>query len=106
MKQFVSLTAVTVCAMLALPHMAGAQPASAIPPILITPDKVETRIGPLEFKDGAPTRKPPPRFSTPWTSRAALTRSSTATAAHPRMRSVRAFSASAQRTMRSPFTRS
>ena len=49
-------------------------------------------------------RKPPPRFTTPWTSPAALTRSSTATAAHPRMRSVRAFSASAQRTIRSPFT--
>jgi hypothetical protein len=47
--------AATVCAMLALPHMAGAQPAPAIPPILITPDRVETRIGPLQFKDGAPS---------------------------------------------------
>jgi hypothetical protein len=46
---------VTICATLALPHMATAQTAPAIPPSLITPDKVETRIGPLEFKDGAPS---------------------------------------------------
>ncbi|MFI0844459.1 DUF1254 domain-containing protein [Mesorhizobium sp. IMUNJ 23232] len=29
--------------------------AADIPPILVTPDKVETRIGTLEFKDGAPS---------------------------------------------------
>jgi hypothetical protein len=34
--------------------MATAQTAE-IPPILVTPDKVDTRIGPLEFKDGAPS---------------------------------------------------
>ena len=34
--------------------MAAAQ-APAIPPILVTPDSVETRIGKLEFKDGAPS---------------------------------------------------
>ena len=28
----------------------------AIPPSLVTPDMVETRIGPLEFKDGAPSK--------------------------------------------------
>ena len=49
------LAPLTVCAMLALPHIAAAQTASAIPPSLITPDKVETRIGPLQFKDGAPS---------------------------------------------------
>jgi hypothetical protein len=49
------LAPVIVCATLALPHMAAAQTATAIPPTLITPDKVETRIGPLQFKDGAPT---------------------------------------------------
>ena len=32
-----------------------AQATAEIPPILITPDKVETRIGTLEFKDGAPS---------------------------------------------------
>jgi hypothetical protein len=42
------------CATLVLPQMAAAQ-APAIPPILVTPDSVETRIGKLEFKDGAPS---------------------------------------------------
>jgi hypothetical protein len=46
---------VIVCATLALPHMAAAETTPAIPSTLITPDKVETRIGPLQFKDGAPT---------------------------------------------------
>jgi hypothetical protein len=32
-----------------------AQATSEIPSILITPDNVETRIGPLQFKDGAPS---------------------------------------------------
>jgi hypothetical protein len=54
--QSTRLTAVAfVCAMTALPHMAGAQTAPAIPPILVTPDLVETRIGKLDFKDGAPS---------------------------------------------------
>ena len=34
---------------------ASAQPSSAIPPFLMTPDRVQTSIGTLEFKDGAPT---------------------------------------------------
>jgi hypothetical protein len=56
MKQFVRLmAAAVVCAMPALPHMAGAQSASAIPPIITTPDKVETSIGMLQYKDGAPS---------------------------------------------------
>jgi hypothetical protein len=42
--------------MLALPYMAAAQTAPAIPPALITPDKVETRIGTLDFKDGTPSK--------------------------------------------------
>ena len=46
------LTATLVCAFLTSPHMAAAQ---TIPPILVTPDSVETRIGTLEFKDGAPS---------------------------------------------------
>ena len=33
-----------------------AQSAAAIPPSLVTPDKVETRIGTLDFKDGAPSK--------------------------------------------------
>jgi hypothetical protein len=54
MKQFVSPLA-ALLAFAALPHLAAAQTASTIPQILVTPDKVETRIGTLEFKDGAPS---------------------------------------------------
>src|SRR5262245_19265547 len=34
---------------------ASAQSSTAIPPSLVTPDRVQTSIGTLEFKDGAPT---------------------------------------------------
>jgi hypothetical protein len=55
MKQFTRLIAAAfVCAIPALPHMVAAQ-APAIPQILVTPDTVDTRIGKLEFKDGAPS---------------------------------------------------
>src|SRR6187455_1326732 len=46
-----------VCAALILPHFAAAQTAPATPPALSTPDKVETRIGPLDFKDGMPSKE-------------------------------------------------
>jgi hypothetical protein len=46
------MVAAFVCAMLALPQMAAAQ--APIPPSISTPDKVDSRLGPLEFKDGAP----------------------------------------------------
>src|SRR6185436_18117630 len=45
-------TALTGCAT----YPASAQSNAGIPPSLVTPDKVETRIGPLEFKDGAPSK--------------------------------------------------
>jgi hypothetical protein len=32
-----------------------AQAAAGIPPAITTPDKIETRIGTLEYKDGAPS---------------------------------------------------
>src|SRR6267142_4582120 len=55
MKRSITFLAATlICAVPALPHMAAAQ-APAIPQILITPDTVDTRIGKLEFKDGAPS---------------------------------------------------
>jgi hypothetical protein len=47
---------IAVCTALALPHLAAAQTAPAIPPALSTPDKVETRIGTLDFKDGMPSK--------------------------------------------------
>ena len=57
MKPLVRLLApVAACAMIALPHMTTAQTPGPIPPQLITPDKVETRIGPLDFKDGMPSK--------------------------------------------------
>jgi hypothetical protein len=40
---------------LALPGWAAAQTSTASPPGITTPEKVETRIGTLEYKDGAPT---------------------------------------------------
>jgi hypothetical protein len=43
-------------AVLAMPCLATAQTASAIPPAITTPDKVDSRIGPLEFKDGVPSK--------------------------------------------------
>jgi hypothetical protein len=49
------LAATFFCTMPVLPHLAVAQTAPAIPSILITPDSVDTRIGKLEFKDGAPS---------------------------------------------------
>jgi hypothetical protein len=56
MKQLINpLAAIVATVVLTLPQLAAAQTAPAIPPALITPDKVETRIGTLEFKDGAPS---------------------------------------------------
>ena len=49
------LSAALVCAMPALPHMTNAQTATGVPASITTPDKIETRIGTLEFKDGAPS---------------------------------------------------
>ena len=37
-----------------VPRFAAAQTAPAIPPSVSTPDKIDTRIGTLEFKDGVP----------------------------------------------------
>jgi hypothetical protein len=55
MKQSTKLMAAAFVSAFPLPNMAGAQPAPGIPQAITTPDKVETRIGVLEFKDGAPS---------------------------------------------------
>jgi len=56
MKNYVRfILGVVAGASFALPLMAADQKTSATPPFLLTPDRVETRIGPLEFKDGAPS---------------------------------------------------
>ena len=41
---------------LAGPADTRAQAPAATPPSLVTPDRVETRVGTLEFKDGAPSK--------------------------------------------------
>ena len=55
MKQLNGLLAAAfVGAISALPHVAAAQ--APISPAISTPDKVESRIGTLEFKDGMPSK--------------------------------------------------
>ena len=57
MKQLLGpLAVILACVALTLPQLAAAQTAPAIPPTITTPDKVETRIGTLEFKDGVPSK--------------------------------------------------
>jgi hypothetical protein len=57
MKQPITRLAVFVaCTVLALRSVAIAQTAPAIPPAITTPDKVDSRIGQLDFKDGAPSK--------------------------------------------------
>jgi hypothetical protein len=50
-----SLAAAIVWGTLALPGAAVAQTVTRVPPSITTPDRVQTRIGPLEYRDGAPT---------------------------------------------------
>jgi hypothetical protein len=54
-KSSVRITAIAAYAMLALSRLANAQSAPAIPSAISTPDKIESRLGVLEFKDGAPS---------------------------------------------------
>ena len=57
MPRFIKpLAVLAVCALLAAPRLATAQAASAIPPSITTPDRVNSPFGTLEFKDGAPSR--------------------------------------------------
>jgi hypothetical protein len=57
MKQLIRPLAVLVAfAVLALPRLATAQASTGIPPAITTPDKVESRTGTLEFKDGMPSK--------------------------------------------------
>ncbi len=56
MKQFAHCLAASLAISLsALTHIAVAQAATPIPAAITTPDRVQTRIGTLEFKDGAPS---------------------------------------------------
>jgi hypothetical protein len=51
------LAGVLVAAVITVAGEATAQTSSAIPPAITTPDKVQTRIGPLDFKDGMPSKE-------------------------------------------------
>src|SRR6476619_1254534 len=51
------LPTVVTCAMLVLSGLTSAQTSPPIPAAITTPDKVETRIGTLDFKDGAPSKE-------------------------------------------------
>jgi hypothetical protein len=55
-RAFNTLAAIAAGAVLAMPGAGLAQTAPGIPPSLVTPDKVETRIGPLEFKNGVASK--------------------------------------------------
>ena len=48
-------TVLMLFALVALPGLAAAQSTTKIPAEITTPDKVESRIGTLEYKDGVPT---------------------------------------------------
>lgn len=50
-----SLAALVAGAFLALARLAEAQTSPVIPPAISTPDRVDSRIGVLDFKDGAPS---------------------------------------------------
>lgn len=55
MKTLAPLAALSACLALAVPGLAWAQAPAGIPPEIATPNQVETRLGTLEFNDGAPT---------------------------------------------------
>jgi hypothetical protein len=53
-KTLTALAMLAACSTLALPTSAIAETAPGVPPSISTPDKAESRLGVLEFKDGAP----------------------------------------------------
>ncbi|MFM9487181.1 DUF1254 domain-containing protein [Pseudomonas monachiensis] len=55
MHQRTLLGAIMVSAI--LPLCTAVQAAAAIPPSIATPDRVESSLGPLEYKDGAPSKE-------------------------------------------------
>ena len=68
MKSATLATSVVTLTLLAMLRLAAAQTAPEISSAISTPDAVGTRIGTLEFRDGAPSA-PWRRFTTTWISR-------------------------------------
>ena len=50
------LAFLVACTLLAGSRLASGQSGEAIPASLLTPNRVESRIGTLEFQDGAPNK--------------------------------------------------
>jgi len=57
MKQIGPFAATLVCATLVLPRLALAQTTPALPSSITTSDKVESSLGTLDFRDGAPGKE-------------------------------------------------
>jgi len=55
-KMLSSTAVVAACAALSLTDAAGAQTTAGIPSSITTPDKVQTRIGAVDFRDGMPSK--------------------------------------------------
>src|SRR5271154_3490980 len=55
MTTFRALGLLSACSVLAVHGLAAAQTSAEVPPSIVTPDKVETRLGTLAFKAGAPS---------------------------------------------------
>lgn len=51
------VAAAAICATFVFPHLPAAQTAPPTPPTISTPDKVDSSIGPLQYKDGAPSKE-------------------------------------------------
>jgi len=51
------LALLTACTLLAGSGLASAQSGGPLPPSIVTPDRVETRIGTLDFQDGLPSKE-------------------------------------------------
>jgi len=56
-RKFSMLSTILAATVLVGGNGAAAQTSTAIPQSITTPDKVETRIGPLDFKDGMPSKE-------------------------------------------------
>jgi len=80
---------------------AAAQTAAPIPPSITTPDKVESRLGALDFKDGAPSKATLEKAYDQITSRSLTMRSSTQCRASAWSPHAEALSKPASRTTKS-----
>ena len=105
-NRLAALTAFVVASLLtsAAGNFAQAAPkmkTTETPPSLLTPDRVETRIGTLEYRDGAPTPETAAKVRDDLLYVRGVDAFMNSFPARPRMRSARASTASAPKTTRS-----